>query len=71
MRRLAECAPELAAEVGARKTGGTSEIIDLERLRVRRVDEIASSQQVALRRNDVHRLQFTIVDTNQSRAIWR
>jgi hypothetical protein len=59
VRRLAECAPELATEVRAREPGGAGEIVDIERLRVRRIDEVAGSQQVTLRWDNAYRQRRT------------
>ena len=46
MRRLAERAPELAAEVRRRQPGGAGQVGDRERLEVPGVGEVLGSQQV-------------------------
>ena len=46
MRRLAEGAAELAAEVRAREAGGAGEVVDVERLEVPGVGEVLGAQQV-------------------------
>ena len=47
VRRLAERAAELAAEVRAREAGGAGHVVDVERLEEARVGEVASAEQVA------------------------
>ena len=47
VRRLAEGAPELAAEVRAREAGRAGQVVDAERLEVARVGEVPGAQQVA------------------------
>ena len=54
MRRLAEGAPELAAEVRAREPGGAGEVVDLERLEVARVGQVLGAQQMAGGRDEEH-----------------
>src|SRR3954468_9597513 len=54
MRRLAERAPELAAEVRLRQSRGGREVVDLERIAVAGVGEVLGAQQVACRRDWVH-----------------
>ena len=54
MRRLAERAAELAAEVGAREAGGAGQVVDVERLEVARVGEVLGAQQVAGGRDEGH-----------------
>ena len=54
MRRLAERAPELAAEVRAREAGGAGQIVDAERLEVAGVGEVLGAQQMAGGRNERH-----------------
>jgi hypothetical protein len=54
MRRLAESTPELTAEMSAREAGRTSQVGDIEWLRVASVDQIPGPQQVTLRRNNTH-----------------
>jgi len=54
VRRLAEGATELAAEVSARKAGGTGEILDTQRLEVAGVGEIPRAQQMADGRHEKH-----------------
>ena len=60
MRRLAEDASELAAEMGAREAGRASEVADVERLRVARIDQVPGPQQVTLRRNNTHQRQSAL-----------
>ena len=47
VRRLAERAPELAAEVRAREAGGGGHVVDVERVEEARVGEVLGAQQVA------------------------
>ena len=47
VRRLAEGAPELAAEVGAREAGGAGHVLDAERLGVAGVGQVPGAQQMA------------------------
>ena len=47
VRRLAEGAAELAAEVCAREAGGAGEVVDAERLGVPGVGQVLGAQQVA------------------------
>jgi hypothetical protein len=54
VRRLAEGAPELAAEVRTREACGAREVVDAQRLRVAGVGEILRPEQVPRRRNEVH-----------------
>ncbi len=61
MRRLAESAFELSAEMGAREAGGTSKVVDTKRLCVARIDQVPGPQEVALRRNNAHRRQFALI----------
>ena len=44
MRRLAENASELTTEMGARESGRTSEVADIKRLRVARIDQVPGPQ---------------------------
>ena len=48
MRRLAEGAPELAAEVGPGKARGSGKIVDTQRLEVAGIREILGAQEVAV-----------------------
>ena len=57
MRRLAEGAAELAAEVRAREAGSAGEVVDVERLDVPGVGEIPGPQEVARSWNEGHRHQ--------------
>jgi hypothetical protein len=54
VRRLAERAAELAAEVGAGKARGTRQVAHIEGLEVTRVREIPGAQQMARRRSESH-----------------
>jgi hypothetical protein len=54
VRRLAEGAAELAAEVGAREAGRAGEVVHVERLEVARVREVLGAQQMAGRRDEGH-----------------
>jgi hypothetical protein len=54
VRRLAESAPELAAEVTAREASGTSKIIDTQRLEVAGVREISCAQEMPDRGDGTH-----------------
>ena len=58
VRRLAEGAAELAAEVGAREAGGAGEVVDVERLGVAGVGEVLGAQQVAGGRDEGHAGQY-------------
>ena len=58
MRRLAERRSELPAEMRARETGGTGQIVDVERLRIPRVDEISGPQEVTLGGKECHVRQY-------------
>ena len=55
MRRLAEGAAKLTAEVRAREAGGAGEILDAERLAVAAVGQVFGAQQVADGRDEEHR----------------
>ena len=55
MRRLAEGAPELATEVGARQPGGVGQVVDPERLEVAGVGQVLRAQQVAGGRDEGRR----------------
>src|SRR5512133_262558 len=46
VRRLAECAPELTAEMGAGQPGGAGKVVDVQRLEVASVGEILRAQEV-------------------------
>ena len=54
MRRLAEGASELPAEVRARETGGAGEVVDAERLEVARVGQVLGAQKMADGRDEEH-----------------
>ena len=54
VRRLAERAAELTAEVGRGEVGGLRERRDVERLAVARVDDVLRAQQVSLGRDRLH-----------------
>ena len=56
VRRLAEGALELAAEVRAREPGGARQVVDVERLEVARVRQVLGAEQVAGGRDERHRL---------------
>ena len=58
VRRLAERAPELAAEVGAREARAAGEVVDVERLEVARVGEVLGAKQVAYGRREDHRVSI-------------
>ena len=60
VRRLAERAPELAAEVRAREAGGAGHVVDAERLEVAGVGEVLGAQQVAGGRDECHRGQYRL-----------
>ena len=52
MRRLAERATELSAEVRAREARGLREIVDVERLEVARIGQVLGAQQVPIGRDE-------------------
>ncbi len=54
MRRLAEGAAELAAEVCARKAGGSGQVVDTEWLGVPGVGQVLGAEQVAGGRDEEH-----------------
>ena len=54
VRRLAERAPELAAEVRAREARRAREVVDVERLEVAGVGEVLGAQQMACGRYEGH-----------------
>ena len=54
MRRLAEGAPELAAEVGAREARRPGQVVDPERLEVAGVGQVLGAQQMAGGRDERH-----------------
>ena len=56
VRRLAERAPELAAEMRAREPGRAGQVVHVERLEVPRVGQVLGAQKVASRRNEGHRV---------------
>ena len=58
MRRLAELATELAAEVRARKAGGACHVIDVERLEVAGVGEVLGAQEMPGGRGEHHPRQY-------------
>ena len=58
VRRLAERAPELAAEVRARQAGRAGQVVDAERLEVAGVGEVLGAQQVAGGRDERHRARL-------------
>ena len=55
VRRVAEGAAELAAEVSLGETRGPSEVLDVERLGIAGVGEVLGAQQVAGGRYERHR----------------
>ena len=58
VRRLAEGALELAAEVRARQPGGARQVVDVERLEVAGVGEVLGAEQVTGGRDERHRLSI-------------
>jgi hypothetical protein len=54
VRRLSEGAAELAAEMGARETGGASQITHLQWLEVPGVRQVLGAQQMASGRREGH-----------------
>ena len=58
VRRLAERAPELAAEVGPRQAGRAREVVDIEGLEVARVGQVLGAQQMAFGRDEGHLAQY-------------
>ena len=68
MRRLAERAPELAAEVEARQPGGPRQVVHLQWLEVARVGEVLRAQQVPCGRRERHALKYRQRLTGRGRA---
>lgn len=54
MRRLAECAPELTAEVGAGEPGGPGQVADVKPLEVASVGKVLGAQEVPGGWNEGH-----------------
>jgi hypothetical protein len=54
VRRLAEGAAELAAEVRAREAGGAGHVVDAERLGVPGVGQVLGAQKMASGRDEGH-----------------
>ena len=54
MRRLAEGAAELAAEVGRREPGGAGEVFDAQGLEVAGVGQVLCAQEMAGGRDEAH-----------------
>jgi hypothetical protein len=55
VRRLAERAPELPAEVGAREPSRTGEIVDVQLLEEAGIGEVLGAEEVTGRRYERHR----------------
>lgn len=62
MRRFAEGATKLAAEMRAGQTGRVSHLLDADGFEVTSVGEVLRSQQVTGRRNESHRAHVSRSD---------